>query len=196
MAYDKDKPASTDVLSSSQADIQGNFDAANTSFGINHTSFATGGTLDGYHKYIQFDNDYTGASTPAAPTGDTSDLFATKANIGNGSSPLPVFRNSTGVGYLMPMACLCTFAVDGTIDANTVNLNVASVARATSAPNYIYTITFDRSMVNANYTVIAGFLPNSNITVTKATATVKFTAETTISISGTIFIFGEIDGLA
>ena len=191
MVYTRSQPADVDV-GISRPILAANTDQADTSFGIDHVAFSVA-TNAGYHKHIQFEDD---AEPSTGPTGDKSNLYTTKNLIGNGSSPMPVFRNESGVGFLVPMACLCTFAVDGTIDANTVNLNVASVARASSAPNYVYTITFDKAMNNANYTVVAGFLPNSSITVTKATATVKFTAEATIAISGTIFIFGEISALS
>lgn len=52
MAYTRDKPAASDILSTSQNDIKNNFNTADTSFGINHYAFIeTDSALAGKHKY-------------------------------------------------------------------------------------------------------------------------------------------------
>ena len=52
MAYTRDKPAASDILSTSQNDIKNNFNTADTSFAINHYAFIeTDSDLAGKHKY-------------------------------------------------------------------------------------------------------------------------------------------------
>lgn len=62
MAYQANKPAAADKLSVSQGDIQGNFIAINTYFGVDHADF---GDADAGHHY------FTVGAAPTPPVDET-----------------------------------------------------------------------------------------------------------------------------
>ena len=51
MAYKKDIPGASDILSTSQDDIKNNFNTADTSFAINHSAFTVATADAGKHLY-------------------------------------------------------------------------------------------------------------------------------------------------
>lgn len=67
MAYLPNIPAANDVISQSQADIQGNFQAINTFVNVNHVDFASADA--GKHKFIQFPGQ---GSNPATAAGEVA----------------------------------------------------------------------------------------------------------------------------
>lgn len=64
MAYKRDIPAASDILSTSQDEIKTNFNTADTSFAINHVAFSES-TNAGKHKYCSFIEQSSAPSTAA-----------------------------------------------------------------------------------------------------------------------------------
>ena len=64
MTYDPNIPASGDILSQSQQDIQDNFSVLNTKYGLDHWSFDNDpSAYQGYHKFLSFP--FAQASNPS-----------------------------------------------------------------------------------------------------------------------------------
>jgi len=66
MTYLPNIPAATDKPSTSQGQIQGNFQAINTAFSLNHVSLGSGAAA-GKHKFVEMPNQ---SSTPATLSGE------------------------------------------------------------------------------------------------------------------------------
>ena len=65
MTYDPNIPQPTDLLSDSVVDLRINFQAANTSFGVNHYNFADPSNKNGKHNFIEIPIQTTMTGLPA-----------------------------------------------------------------------------------------------------------------------------------
>jgi hypothetical protein len=105
--FQPSKPQATDILSVSQADIQGNFESSNTSFGVDHYAFdAT--SSNGFHKTVTTPDQVTDPTTVGLPPKFYAKSVLTTpkilqfSRIGNDGVPTP----------------LTTFNISGTIVPN------------------------------------------------------------------------------
>lgn len=100
MSWQPTKPAASDQLSVSQADIQNNFDALDTWIDVNHIN-PSAGAAAGQHSFITF---YPQSSTPGSATdiemwGQNGEVYVQRAS----KTPYPMtadLRNAEGYCYL------------------------------------------------------------------------------------------------
>jgi len=180
MVYTTDQPADVDV-GLSRAILAANTNTANDAFGIDHVKFSES-TNQGYHHYIHLDAAYDGTAGITAPTvgTDITNLFATNTLI-TGTKPLPVFRNATGVGFLMPIGAMVQFSASTlttypvTITPSGTYINYSKIEK-TDANTYV--ITFSKSMTSTTYQVILSYRDRLDFYVSSkaaATLTLKYT---------------------
>lgn len=80
MAYQENKPQSTDTVSTSQSDLLGNFQAIKTLIDVNHATF--GSATEGKHPIVHFPMlTVTAGSVPAATTTTEYALYSTTAGL-------------------------------------------------------------------------------------------------------------------
>jgi len=99
--YNPSIPQPTNLISSSQAPILGNFGQLNTQFGVDHTPFNNGGINgDGFHKQITFPTAL--AAAPTGVIGIIHDVIASAGTVSFAGKPIPYFANSVGDFPIMP----------------------------------------------------------------------------------------------
>jgi len=147
MTYNPAIPGATDLISSSQSQIQTNFSQADTAFAIDHTAFSTVAN-QGQHKKVTLiapivDQDQVGnlSTVYSKTSGSGVELFYQHGTAGNGVSQL------TGGG--VTAAAYCTFNNAGTLTAG--SFNVASTLRNAQG---VFTVSFTRNFLNTNYIAI------------------------------------------
>lgn len=101
----KDKPASSDILSTSQGDIQGNFEFINTTLGKDHQiafNDLSSKTFEGRHIQVSLNNRHGSAPTVGSVSdgtdlviySDNGNLFSS-SSINNGPFQLTNIQNNT-----------------------------------------------------------------------------------------------------
>jgi hypothetical protein len=95
MSYNPNVPQATDFLSNSQVDLLNNFTKANSSFGLNHYSFADLTINNGKHNNVQTPL-ITGGVHPVTPANE--DAFYGMQD----SAPLGVLQYSRGPNSAVP----------------------------------------------------------------------------------------------
>lgn len=81
MVYQQNIPGPTDLISDSQGDLQGNFQAIKAAFDINHVTFDASG--QGKHKFVEMPNQ--GIAPAGNPSGAANEftLFSQQTSVGN-----------------------------------------------------------------------------------------------------------------
>lgn len=152
MTFQANIPLATDLISVSQSDIKGNFQALSTSWNVDHVDFNVSGA--GEHKKVSLlapiaDPNLTTPKaslyTKASLTTITSDLYYQDGALASDVKQL------TGGG--ITAAAYCSFDNTGTLLAG--SYNVSSTARNAQG---VFQVNFTRNFANANY--IALPVPN------------------------------------
>ncbi len=199
MAYQKDKPAASDKLKNSQADLQGNFQAINALLAVNHdistfTSPASGD--EGKHKFVTFVQQ---AGDPASAPSATEKQFYTK-DAGGGLGPHFFVRNnsalwdvslaaigSAGNVSTISMNLFAEFASGNPIIFKTGQTTSNQIA-ATSATTVTYPVAFSSATIHV---VVTPFI-NSNVDinlVVKSISAANFVVFNPSSTACNLFFF-------
>jgi len=103
MTYLPNIPAATDKPSTSQGQIQGNFQAINTAFALNHVSLGTGAAA-GKHNFVEMPNQL---ATPTTVSGEgtlytlsvTSAPFAAQSQLAyvSDNNPTEIYQLTRGI---------------------------------------------------------------------------------------------------
>lgn len=196
MAYTRDEPTDVDV-GVSRPLLAANTNQADDSFGVDHVKFSVT-TNNGYHHYLHLDAAYDGSAGITAPTEDITNIFATNT-LATTTKPLPVFRNATGVGFLVPVGALMQFnctSTNGTVSpiGAYINCGATGIQRTGTAANGTYTITFSKDFNNVNYHVhITTSI--SSYTITRAVDTLTLSGISSASARVAIIIYDVISSL-
>ena len=190
MVYTRDQPADVDV-GISRSILAANTNQADTSFGIDHVKFSVA-TNVGYHHFLHFDQIDDGATDITAPTGNITNIFATET-LATTTKPLPVFRNATGVGFLVPVGAMISFPGSNStsypVSLTPIGMYVNATVVKTSST--LYTITFDKAFNNVNYHVQMTSSAGATIT-TKAIGSLTIASAGATSTSVLSFMIYDV----
>lgn len=205
MSYDPSVPTGPQFFSASQPIIQGNFNKANSDFGVDHKPFTTGvGAGEGEHTKVTFNNiQAVPPVTFVAPKGELftrasagpnvfSDLFwGAKGSTTPALNAVPLAK-LTGGG--ITTACWGTFDLNqGSGQAPIASVavldsyNVANIAYA-GGGTPVVTVSFSRPFLNINYMAFLGSSNASNPSgtisgvATLATGSMNFTISVGASV--------------
>ena len=149
MAYKENVPQSSDILSSSQADLLENFSQLDTQFAVNHYEFSDDTSNIGKHRYVSFVEQSSDPTTTnseyavfAADDSGEPELFGRPQN--NGTVHQLTKDGAVYMGVI-PFAAV-NFSFAGAIQGSA--FNVSSVTKQVDAR---YRINFTNAAPNNDY---------------------------------------------
>jgi len=178
MAYLINKPAASDLLSTSQGVIKDNFNFADAYFGVDHFPFTDTNSQNGAHKQAQFSETVLGV-IPAGLKGLGYETLYASTTTNGGQLFYVQGNNATGVQLTGPFTPTNTSATNGyTFLAGGIVLQWGQVSAGT-ATHISNSTNFNIAFPTASFVVITTPIVNASGAMGQGTISV-FSSTTTL----------------